>query len=389
MALASLAEMLMGYVMPPEGAEVVEGTRGGMLPVANYRLPDGRVVGGPAFPQPMADAGNAMAYALGYTQDPNAPEGYVSQEALQRGGEGLAGSAAVGGLAVGKAPKNAVGMFAGQRAKTADLDALKMAQALKEQGAPRESIWTQTGWFEGPDGKWRFEIDDSKARLRRRGETFGEQWSKMPDDADADLKYFLQHRDLEAAYPAVANKDVEALNPRLGYDGWFHQNRLGFAKDLNRDDLRTTMLHEGNHAIEPLEDFARQGLYQKLTDDEYDRLGSEVLSRAVEARRDLTPEQRRARPPWLDYDVDEGNILAANRSQAAAPGQILAQKNSRGPGQPPTVTDLGRALVEAEGRPRPPGSPPRVTDMARAEMAQRARDEADRQALIRYLQGGQ
>jgi hypothetical protein len=35
----------------------------------------------------------------------------------------------------------------------------------------------------------------------------------------------------------------------------------------------------------------------------YARNAGEVEARAVQARRDLLPEQRRARPPWLDYDV--------------------------------------------------------------------------------------
>jgi len=38
-----------------------------------------------------------------------------------------------------------------------------------------------------------------------------------------------------------------------------------------------------------------------------------VEARAVEARRDLTPEQRRARPPWLDYDVPEGDQIVRFR----------------------------------------------------------------------------
>lgn len=43
--------------------------------------------------------------------------------------------------------------------------------------------------------------------------------------------------------------------------------------------------------------------------DEYRRLAGEVEARAVEARADLTREQRRARAPWLDYDVPEAQQI--------------------------------------------------------------------------------
>jgi hypothetical protein len=38
-------------------------------------------------------------------------------------------------------------------------------------------------------------------------------------------------------------------------------------------------------------------------------LAGEVEARAVQERRNLTAEQRRARPPWLDYDVPEASQI--------------------------------------------------------------------------------
>lgn len=59
-----------------------------------------------------------------------------------------------------------LGTFAGAGAKTANKAALEMAEALERGGADRAKIWNETGWFKGPDGKWRFEIDDSAAAFR-------------------------------------------------------------------------------------------------------------------------------------------------------------------------------------------------------------------------------
>lgn len=72
-------------------------------------------------------------------------------------------------LARASAPRqgemNALRMFAGPMAKTADHQALSRAQEMAGQGATRDAIWRDTGWFQGVDGKWRFEIDDSGATI--------------------------------------------------------------------------------------------------------------------------------------------------------------------------------------------------------------------------------
>ncbi len=63
--------------------------------------------------------------------------------------------------------------YAGERAKTADVQALRDAQAMETIGADMESIRRATGWHKGRDGKWRFEIDDSGMRVDRSGERRG------------------------------------------------------------------------------------------------------------------------------------------------------------------------------------------------------------------------
>jgi GNAT superfamily N-acetyltransferase len=71
----------------------------------------------------------------------------------------------VSALAEGALSMPMVATFAGRAAKTADLGALTKAQELDEFGAGRREIWDETGWFKGPDDKWRFEIDDSMAQF--------------------------------------------------------------------------------------------------------------------------------------------------------------------------------------------------------------------------------
>lgn len=84
--------------------------RGNVLPLAEYRTPSGGREYGLAVPNMLmgiVDAYNALSYASGGQQDPNAPKGYVSHNALMRGGEGIASSATLGSFAT-RAPAGAL-----------------------------------------------------------------------------------------------------------------------------------------------------------------------------------------------------------------------------------------------------------------------------------------
>ena len=60
--------------------------------------------------------------------------------------------------------------YAGRNANGANLESLREAQEMQAAGADMESIRKATGWHEGMDGKWRWEIDDSKMEYHRAGD---------------------------------------------------------------------------------------------------------------------------------------------------------------------------------------------------------------------------
>jgi hypothetical protein len=60
---------------------------------------------------------------------------------------------------------NILNQFAGERALTANQQALADAQAQLAAGADPEAVRQATGWFKGAEGKWRFEIADGDAKL--------------------------------------------------------------------------------------------------------------------------------------------------------------------------------------------------------------------------------
>lgn len=70
--------------------------------------------------------------------------------------------------------------FAGERARTASEDDLNRAKQMKRDGNSREEIFRETGWFQGADGKWRFEINDSNMQYDASGDLKGavsRQWA--------------------------------------------------------------------------------------------------------------------------------------------------------------------------------------------------------------------
>lgn len=58
--------------------------------------------------------------------------------------------------------------FAGPKARTADRHALEQAIWRSKVGEDKTIVWSTLGWMLGIDGKWRFEIDDSGARIDMR-----------------------------------------------------------------------------------------------------------------------------------------------------------------------------------------------------------------------------
>lgn len=299
-----------------------------------------------------------------------------SDEAIKRSAE-FAGSVMLGGLPLGhQAAKQAaaegsalIGMFAGPSAKTADLGALKVAKEMAQSSASKDDILSKTGWFQGTDKKWRFEIPDNASFYRglppQEGDTVGRQ---------------LAHQQLFDAYPSLANIQHYTVNPR-GVTGGkqLGEYRTGYDVSdpsqaqvlIGGPNKGSTVLHELQHAIQNQEGFARGGnttalqkgtpawdIYQErlaamrtpLTQDQFARfagfdtadeaaksyqqylkglkkvspvanraaqeyavenayrvLSGEVEARNVQKRIDMTPNERKSTPPWATQDVRDEN----------------------------------------------------------------------------------
>lgn len=190
-------------------------------------------------------------------------------------------------------------LMVGEQATGGGLSLL-MAKALKAMGAGGPTSFEQTGWFQGPEGKWRREIDDSGARFENGR---------------------LVHPDLEKAYPGILKDIPMEITNSLpeGTTGGYDPSSASVLVAEDLDDPMPTALHEYQHAIQAIEGFARGSysgdpdLIEQTTDllkrapndddmaEAYYDTGGEMESFGIEQRIGMSPKERRAQYPWEAY----------------------------------------------------------------------------------------
>ena len=218
------------------------------------------------------------------------------------------------GLGMDKIKNLAMGLiFAGPGAKTADLASLNVARRLEAAGASADEILANTGWFKGLEGKWKFEIADDTSRFST-GPMTGGKTVKAPD--------VLDHPALYEAYPFLRNTTVSPLPADVPRNtvGMFQgpSNPSGGKMYLDPRARRDTSLHEMQHGIQEHEGFALGGAPtgpsaaitgEEAAMDLYRRLAGEIEARNVQARMTMTPERRKAVPPWTTEDTPAGRAI--------------------------------------------------------------------------------
>lgn len=159
------------------------------------------------------------------------------------------------------ANEGALFQFAGNRALTANKVALAAAMQFANEGYEREAIRQKTGWFQGEDDKWRFEISDHQARIKADKMRFV---GRNTYGFGGRLGDILDHPELFAAYPELANSLVD-----ITIDPSQPQSGLSYAPSAENTTLgdidvqagtveqaKEVLLHEIQHAIQYREQFS-------------------------------------------------------------------------------------------------------------------------------------
>lgn len=160
------------------------------------------------------------------------------------------------------------GIFGGRLSQTADKGAFTRAESLERAGVSPEEIWRREGVTRGADSQWRNEIDDSKSainpssfRVEDGRVYFNDPKSTAwrPDGA-LRLNEALDHPELFDAYPSLSSLRVAPLSAEdiaRGIAGQQGVDTLYMQNGLPIENFRSTLLHEGQHSIQDIENFAR------------------------------------------------------------------------------------------------------------------------------------
>ena len=177
--------------------------------------------------------------------------------------------------------------FGGNKAETANITQLSRAKEMELNGEKTETIRPKTGWSRGLDGKWRFEIDDSKMEFDKGGITSNPDVARKKElemkfingtiteqeqselnglinttkevRKPSVLQDYIKHDELFRAYPFLKTVDVEFdTSMQKGEHGKYTPSlntiTLNAYDSSNQD--KSTLIHEIQHAIQHYEGFA-------------------------------------------------------------------------------------------------------------------------------------
>jgi hypothetical protein len=143
---------------------------------------------------------------------------------------------------------------------------LAKAKQLESEGVDADTIWKETGFGKGQDGKWRFEIDDSQSTLKPLAKVM---------DRDLAIKgnELIDYPELLKAYPELENIDVYPYKfnlapstfgyyadkggiPEIGLNPVSQKSLAEYSlDDVGKANVKKgKTLHEFQHAVQAIED---------------------------------------------------------------------------------------------------------------------------------------
>ena len=193
-------------------------------------------------------------------------------------------------------------MYFGEQAREADKTALETARSMEKNGTDAETIRKETGWFRGMDGKWRFEIDDSRIKWESAGDIqfredhpeydeyrnlldkmcnspellaedeqkrlveLDDMWSgelsrlsQRVKNGRVKLGTVLRHESLFRNYPELKDVYIEFADLGTSNGQLVARSDGDSVIQINRNqrmDPRSTLIHEIQHAIQHIEGFS-------------------------------------------------------------------------------------------------------------------------------------
>lgn len=254
--------------------------------------------------------------------------------------------------------------YAGTNAANADLEALEVAKGMAEQNVSAETIRQATGWFQGADGKWRFEIDDSGMRYSARGDlNYGDpdywRYRELLDKLEREmlgigseavteaeraeyeelapryrdfylqpgvrgdgsatatrLSDYIQHDELFEQYPQLRDARLVFEDMEDGKQGSYNPdtNTITLSESLQNSERDDALVHEIQHAIQEAEGFARGASPQYWARREYesgDLVGERLRREHDNLFRSLSQEEQNQFTRYRELDRELNRTMFA------------------------------------------------------------------------------
>lgn len=267
--------------------------------------------------------------------------------------------------------------FAGEKARTADLDALSRAQQMEADGVDRDTIWLKEGWGRFPDGRWKFELDDSNAAVYPSSlELDGKTEHAKP------FRDVMTHAPLLAAYPDFAKLNIQRVSgnqfPGRKGRGAFYASHGGMVIDAASADRGLSIaLHEIQHGVQNTEGFAKGtnpiGAALAMTDDEYAN-ASRIINAQKQADYDkalavhgkqvaaaeASDAARQERTDTLKRLREERNAVAADPASKDKKGILKPEAKARLDALDQEYDAIWKTKIEIVYHPGEPPHPPEM-----------------------------
>jgi hypothetical protein len=219
---------------------------------------------------------------------------------------------------------------------------LQLAKAMDNSDISDERIFLATGWEKGKDGKWRTELNDSRAKLTPLGKRASVHSFR------GDLDEMLEFPELFKAYPELKDVKVEIVPgletmgktalDRSNPDSEYGEVKIQVRGSLSTSRRHSTVLHEVQHLVQILESFAMGGNSKMFKDgddatafEKYQMLAGEVEARNVEFRNTLTDAERTQNSFSATEDVPRERqiTLTEDEMREIANGEQMMASDSR------------------------------------------------------------
>lgn len=184
------------------------------------------------------------------------------------------------------------------------------AEQMVKEGFDPTVIKLRTGWEQGIDGLWRYEIEDPFIQSSIIDDYVRHRYGEK-----IDIRIILRNMQLMKAYPELNNLTLYAMySPKKGLSGYYNPSAgsivVSMCKPNNIDyHIEEVLLHELQHLIQDIEGFAVGGDPKQYGRRKYMRLAGEVEARNIFRRHSFTPDERRRKLRTATQDVPDNEQI--------------------------------------------------------------------------------